>query len=145
MSNIKLIALEGLELSKATIEVIADNLIINVIEGFDSALETDLKLKFVEETVKLARSKINTLAINQSTGITSFEGCKITAKKGGQTLDYEKDQRYNDLKAELELRKQHLDQAYKFDGHFVTNDGEIIPKIPVKTFVKDSISYTFKK
>ena len=42
MSNIKLIALEGLELSKATIEVIADNLIINVIEGFDSALETDL-------------------------------------------------------------------------------------------------------
>ena len=145
MSNIKLIALDGLELSKATIEVIADNLIINVIEGFDSALETDVKLKFIEETVKLARGKINTLAINQSVGISSFEGCKIANKKGGQILDYEKDQRYNDLKAELELRKQHLDQAFKFDGHFVTNDGEIIPKVPVKTFVKDSISYTFKK
>ena len=145
MSNNNLMLLDGLELSKSTIDSLSNEIVNKALEGFDSALELDIKLKFIEETIKLARSKINTLAINQSIGITRFEGCKITAKKGGQTLDYEKDQRYNDLKAELELRKQHLDQAYKFDGHFVTNDGEIIPKIPVKTFVKDSIYYTFKK
>jgi len=145
MPNIKLIDLEGLELSKSIIEVIADNLIINVIEGFESALETDIKLKFIEETIKIARGKINTLAINQSTGITSFEGCKITNKKGGQTLDYEADKEYLRIKTLLDERKELLNQAYKLDINLVTNDGEIIPKVPVKTFVKDSISYTFRK
>jgi len=145
MPNIKLIDLEGLDLSKSIIEVIADNLIINVIEGFESALETDIKLKFIEETVKLARGKINTLAINQSTGIESFEGCKITNKKGGQILDYESDKEYLRLKTLLDERKELLNQAYKLDINLVTNDSEIIPKVPVKTFVKDSISYSFKK
>ena len=144
-SNIQLISLEGLELSKGTIEVIADNLIINVIDGFDSALETDIKLKFIEETIKLARGKINTLAINQSVGVASFEGCKITAKKGGQTLDYEADKEYLRLKTLLDERKELLNQAYKLSINLVTDDGEIIPKVPVKTFIKDSISYAFKK
>ena len=144
-NNIQLISLDGLELSKGTIEVIADNLIINVIEGFDSALETDIKLKFIEETVKLARGKINTLAISQSVGVTSFEGCKITAKKGGQTLDYEKDETYRYLKEQLDKRKYQLDMASKCDGFSCDSDGVEIPKVPVKTFIKDSISYTFKK
>jgi hypothetical protein len=145
-SNLQLITLYGMELSKATIEVQADNLIVNVIDGFQSALETDIKLKFIEETVKSARSKINTLAMNEAnTGIQSFEGCKVTQKKGGQILDYEQDPEYAKIKKELDARKSLLDTAFKTDGHLVINDGELVPKVPVKTFIKDSISYSFRK
>lgn len=145
-SNIQLLTLDGLELSKGTIEVIADNLIVNVIDGFDSALETDVKLKYVEKTIKLARGKINCLAIKEAEkGVNSYANCEISRKNGGKILDYEKDEVYKKIKKALDERKKQLDSAYNFDGFLADNDGVEIPKVPVKTFIKDSISYTFKK
>jgi len=135
-----------MELSKATIEVQADNLIVQVIDGFESALEVDVKLKFIEETVKNARGKINLLAMGEAAkGVKSIDGCTITQKVGGKTLDYEKDPGYAKIKKQLDGRKELLDTAFKTDGYLVDSDGLEVPKVPVKKWIKDSISYTFAK
>lgn len=144
--NIQLLTLDGMELSKSTIEVQADNIIANVIDGFDSALELDVKLKYVEETIKLARGKIKENVQKESDkGVNSYQGCTVSKKKGSYRLDYSKDKVYSDIEKELEERKKLLDQAYNSTAILVINDGEIVPKVPVKTWVADSISYTFKK
>jgi hypothetical protein len=49
------------------------------------------------------------------------------------------------LKKQLDERKALLSQSFKTVHNVITEQGEIVPKLPVKSYTSDSISYTFKK
>jgi len=121
-----------------------------LIEPFESgektAIEMDMQLKFVEETVKQAREKINGFVTqsNIDKGL-EIEGCKVSRREGYAQLNYEDDKTYLQLKTLLAERKELIDSAFKSNHNIVTDDGEIIPKVSVKSYTKDSVSYTFKK
>jgi hypothetical protein len=121
-----------------------------LIEAFENgektAIEMDMQLKFVEETIKEARVNISKYvsSSNIEKGLT-LNGCKISKREGYAQLNYEDDFEYLRLKTLLAERKELLDSAFKSSHNIVTNDGEIIPRVSVKSYTKDSISYTFKK
>ena len=138
------IDLVGLELTKSNIEKIASDLTKQVDEGFQDAIELDCKLKFVELALKIAREKLNNKAIFQAHNRHEINTVKTTVKTGHAILNYEEDDAYNKLKERLEERKGHLILAFRSKNEIVVN-GEIIPKVSVKSYVKDSITYTFPK
>lgn len=138
------IDLVGLELTKSNIEKIASDLTKQVDEGFQDAIELDCKLKFVESTVKVAREKLNSKAIFQAHNRHEINTVKTTVKIGYAQLNYEEDDAYKKLKERLEERKEHLNLAFKSKDEIVVN-GEIIPKVSIKSYVKDSITYIFPK
>ncbi len=134
------------ELSKSNILVLAESLIQPFENGEKTAIEMDMQLKFVEETVKQAREKINGFVTqsNIEKGL-EIEGCKVSRREGYAVLNYEDDKEYLRLKTLLAERKELLDSAFKSKHNIVTDDGEVIPKVSVKSYTKDSVSYTFKK
>jgi hypothetical protein len=138
------IDLVGLELTKSNIEVLASNIINQVNEGFQDAIELDCRLKFVEETLKKAREKLKKQVLLAGINRQEINGVKTSFRNGYAILDYETDSTYEVLKNKLSERKDHLDLAFKSKDEIVIN-GEIIPKIAVKNYTADSISYTFSK
>lgn len=135
------------ELSKSNITNLSEMLIEPFENGEKTAIEMDMQLKFVEEIVKQAREKINGFVTqsNIEKGL-EIEGCKVSRREGYAVLNYEEDPIYLDLKEKLAQRKSDLDYAFK--SNFTTCDeetGEVIPKVSVKSYTKDSVSYTFKK
>ncbi len=147
MNNKNEIGLLGsLELSKPSMNILALKLIEPFQNDEKTAIEMDMQLKFIEETVKQARVNINNYVTssNIEKGLT-INGCKVSRKEGYAQLNYEDDPEYLRLKTELEERKKILDYAFKSNLNIVTDDGEVIPKVSVKSYTKDSVSYTFKK
>lgn len=134
------------ELSKSNILDLATKLIQPFKNGEKTAIEMDMQLKFIEETIKKSREQMNSfvLASNIAKG-TEINGCKIATKEGYAQLNYEEDCSYFMLKEKLAYRKQQLDEAFKCKNEIVnTETGEIIPKVSIKGYTKDSVSYTFK-
>ena len=146
MQTSQQIDLLGLELSKSNIEAISENLLLPLKDDKVDVLELDIRLKFIEETVNKAREKINSELLNKNIekGCELF-GAKISKRNGYAILDYEQDSEYLRLKNLLEARKEVLTQAHNTIHNVVTEDGEIVPKVSVKSYTKDSVSYTFKK
>lgn len=138
------IDLLGSELSKSKIEELSTALCKPFNDGIQNALETDLKLKFIEETVKKAREKLNPFVLN-SILVDEINGCKVSKRNGYAILDFEQDAEYAMLKKQLDERKALLSQSFKTVHNVVTEQGEVVPKLPVKSYTSDSISYTFKK
>ena len=134
------------ELSKSNISKLSEMLIEPFESGEKTAIEMDMQLKFVEETVKQAREKINgfVTSSNIEKGL-EIEGCKVSRREGYAQLNYEDDKEYLRLKTLLAERKELLDSAFKSNHNIVTDEGEVIPKVSVKNYTKDSVSYTFKK
>ncbi len=134
------------ELSKSNISKLSEMLIEPFESGEKTAIEMDMQLKFVEETVKQAREKINGFVTqsNIDKGL-EIEGCKVSRREGYAQLNYEDDKTYLQLKTLLAERKELLDSAFKSNHNIVTDEGEVIPKVSVKNYTKDSVSYTFKK
>lgn len=134
------------DLSKTSIKTISEKILQVFENGEKTALELDLELKFAEEIIKKTREELNTWVL-KSTVSSDLEinGCKIAYKSGYAQLNYEQDSEYLELKTKLAERKKLLDLAYKSGQNIVTDEGEIIPKVRVKNYTKDSITYTFKK
>ena len=134
------------ELSKLNINTLADKLIEQFENGNKTAIEMDMQLKFIEETVKQARVNINNYVTSShiEKGLT-INGCKVSRKEGYAQLNYEDDPEYLRIKTLLAERKELLDSAFKSSHNIVTDEGEVIPRVSVKSYTKDSVSYTFKK
>lgn len=133
------------QLTKTQIEVTASDLIESVTDGWEDALDLDLRLKFMEECVKQARAKIepNVRAIAEN--MKKKFGVKISFRNGYANYDYEADRQYKYLIDKANERKEVLKNAAKSKHIIMTDDGEQILKVPVKSYVKDSVSYTFEK
>ena len=133
-------------LDKVGIEEVSENLIELFKNGELDALEMDCKLKFAEESIKVAREKIKPYVLKKEIGSThELFGCKVSKRNGYAILDFEQDAEYAMLKRQLDERKALLSQSFKTVHNVVTEDGEVVPKLPVKSYTSDSISYTFKK
>lgn len=135
------------ELSKSNISTLAIKLLEPFENGEKTAIELDMQLKFIEETIKEARVNINSYVTssNIEKGLI-LNGCKVSRKEGYAQLNYEDDCTYFMLKEKLAYRKQQLDEAFKCKNEIVnTETGEVIPKVSIKGYTKDSVSYTFKK
>lgn len=133
-------------LDRVGIEEIADMLITPFINENLDALQMDCKLKFAEESIKVAREKIKPWVMKKEIGSThELFGCKVSKRNGYAILDFEQDAEYAMLKKQLDERKALLSQSFKTVHKVITEDGEVVPKLPVKSYTSDSISYTFKK
>ncbi len=133
-------------LDKVGIEEVSENLIELFKNGELEALEMDFKLKFAEEYIKVAREKIKPWVMKKEIGSThELFGCKVSKRNGYAILDFEQDAEYAMLKKQLDERKALLTQSFKTVHNVITEDGEVVPKLPVKSYTSDSISYTFKK
>ena len=134
------------ELSKSNISTLANKLIEPFENGEKTAIEMDMQLKFIEETIKEARANINSYVTssNIDKGLV-LNGCKVSRKEGYSQLNYDDDIEYLRLKTLLAERKELLDSAFKSTHNIVTDEGEVVPKVSVKGYTKDSVSYTFKK
>lgn len=134
------------QLDRVGIEEVSENLIESFKNGEFEALEMDCKLKFAEESIKSAREKIKPYVMKKEIGSThELFGCKVSKRNGYAILDFEQDSEYAMLKKQLDERKALLSQSFKTVHNVVTEDGEVVPKLPVKSYTSDSISYTFKK
>ena len=133
------------ELSKSNISKFSEMLIEPFENGEKTAIEMDMQLKFIEETIKQARASINSYVTssNIEKGLT-INDCKVSRKEGYAQLNYEDDPEYLRIKTLLAERKELLDSAFKSSFNIVTDDGEVIPRVSVKSYTKDSVSYTFK-
>ena len=145
-NNTQIDLLGSNELSKSNILTLSEKLIEPFEKGEKTAIEMDMQLKFIEETIKQARANINSYVTssNIEKGL-EINGCKISRKEGYAQLNYEDDPEYLRIKTLLAERKELLDSAFKSTHNIVTDDGEVIPKVSVKSYTKDSVSYTFKK
>ena len=136
----------SVQIDRVGIEEVSENLIELFKNGELDALEMDCKLKFAEESIKVAREKIKPYVIKKEIGSThELFGCKVSKRNGYAILDFEQDAEYAMLKKQLDERKALLSQSFKTVHNVVTEDGEVVPKLPVKSYTSDSISYTFKK
>ena len=136
----------SVQLDRVGIEEVSENLIESFKNGELDALEMDCKLKFAEESIKSAREKIKSYVMKKEIGSThELFGCKVSKRNGYAILDFEQDAEYAMLKKQLDERKALLTQAYKTVHNVVTEQGEIVPKLSVKSYTSDSIIYTFKK
>ena len=136
----------SVQLDRVGIEEIADNLITPFLNESLDALEMDCKLKFAEEAIKVAREKIKPWVLKKEIGSThELFGCKVSRRNGYAILDFEQDAECAMLKRQLDERKALLSQSFKTVHSVITEDGELVPKLPVKSYTSDSISYTFKK
>jgi hypothetical protein len=145
-TNITTINPVSVMLDRVGIEEVSENLIELFKNGELEALEMDCKLKFAEESIKVAREKIKPYVLKKEIGSThELFGCKVSKRNGYAILDFEQDAEYAMLKNQLDERKALLSQSFKTVHNVVTEQGEIVPKLPVKSYTSDSISYTFKK
>lgn len=136
----------SVQLDRVGIEEVSENLIESFKNGELDALEMDCKLKFAEESIKSAREKIKPYVMKKEIGSThELFGCKVSKRNGYAILDFEQDAEYAMIKKQLDERKALLSQSFKTIHNVVTEDGEVVPKLPVKSYTSDSISYTFKK
>jgi hypothetical protein len=145
-TNLKNINPIHVNLDRVGIEEVSENLIELFKNGELEALEMDCKLKFAEESIKVAREKIKPYVMKKEIGSThELFGCKVSKRNGYAILDFEQDAEYAMLKKQLDERKALLSQSFKTVHNVVTDNGEVVPKLPVKSYTSDSISYTFKK
>ena len=145
-TNITTINPVSVMLDRVGIEEVSEKLIEAFKNGEIDALEMDCKLKFGEESIKVAREKIKPYVLKKEIGSThELFGCKVSKRNGYAILDFEQDAECAMLKKQLDERKALLSQSFKTVHNVVTEDGEVVPKLPVKSYTSDSISYTFKK
>ena len=140
LSDIKLT-----DISKELINKTAINLTLNVQEGFEDAIDLDVKLKFIEEIIKSSRELINSQVIKEAEEVKDRLGIKIQVKRGYPKYNFKEDVHYLELLQKAEQREQLLKEAVKTSHQILTEDGEIVPKCPVISYTKDSVSYIFRK
>ncbi len=85
------------------------------------------------------------IGANEPAAVEEFEQDKerwmdiASFSSGGVLKDYEKDPVYADLLAQLKQRKELLDLAFKSKDPIYDADGVEVPKVPVKSYRKDSL------
>lgn len=118
-------------------------------EGDVDALKAYASFKGIANTLKDATPELEKEAMVEADkygGKTfSANGVEFTFRNGSQTLDYGKDPVWLEIKTQLDARQELLKVAFKQKGAFYDEEGIEIPKVPVKTFTKDSLSVSFKK
>ena len=112
------------------------------------ALEQDIKLKALEESIGDARTKIKSKVLEVAVQVDSCLGVGVSTAKGGQTLDYSDDEEWSALEKKKKEREKLLKQAWELrqadpDSQLVISSEEI-PVVSVKSHTAASVRYKFK-
>jgi DNA-binding transcriptional regulator GbsR (MarR family) len=147
MSDNNNLSLLGLELNKANIDIIADQLASEVKEGWKDASIVCTQAKYLQKVAESVLEKCEQelkkeIALNNNK--ISTLSIEISEKKGYAQLDYESDEIYLELKNKLTERKKELDLARKTEHNIVDNDGVVIPRVDIKGYTKDAIVMKLK-
>ena len=106
----------------------------------------DEDLTLIASQVVRFKEYISTIESELRKHLTPNEahGIKIEAQNTGDRLNYEDDEVYSNLKAQLKEREAQLKMAHKSVGLMLEEDNEtIIPKVGIKTHGKETIKITF--
>ena len=82
---------------------------------------------------------------NEKNALLSWEQHKddfdnVTYNQGGKILNYNEDPIYYSIKLMLDDRKELLDLAFKSKDNIFDSEGVQVPKVPVKSFRKESLN-----
>lgn len=91
----------------------------------------ELKPYAIEEREKYPEKRLN------------IKGAFVELSYTGDRLDYDSDPIYKELNDAKKQRQKQLKDAYKTSNDIVTSDGEVIPKIPVKSAGKQIIKINY--
>jgi len=106
----------------------------------------DEDLTLIASQVVRFKEYISTIESELRKHLTPNEahGIKIEAQNTGDRLNYEDDEVYSQLKAQLKERESVLKMAHKSVGLMLEEDNEtIITKVGIKTHGKETIKITF--
>lgn len=128
---------------------ISDSLTSPVFNNEVDALDHDVKLKALEDSIDDARKKIKIKVIEAAEGRKSSLGVGFTITKGGTaSLNYIDDpawKRIEQMKKDREkLLKQSFELRQKDPESQLVVDGEEIPVVTVKAYSAESIRYKFE-
>jgi hypothetical protein len=76
------------------------------------------------------------------TNVQEIENFEVKKSTGGPMLDYAADHKYVELEFLLKERKELLDASFKTKETLFDGEGVEIPKVPIKSYRKDSITVT---
>ena len=113
------------------------------------ALDHDVKLKALEDSIDDARKKIKSKVIEAAEGRKSSLGVGFTITKGGTaSLNYSDDPAWVKLESMKKDREKLLKQAFEMhqkdpESQLVV-DSEEIPVVTVKSYSSESVRYKFE-
>ena len=145
----ELVTIPKSDISKAEIADIANALTLRILEGEVNPVAAHVRLKAVIKAVEqVLKATEQTVADEASKHGKTFQafGAEITLKEGSLTPNYEEDQVYADLKAQLKAREELLKMAFRQAGKtaiFDESTGEQVPVCTAKA-TKASIAVSFK-
>ena len=144
-----LVTIPKSDISKQDIADIAANLILRIEEGEVNPIAAHVRLKAVvkalEQVLKSTEDIVRDEAEKHGKTFSAF-GAEITLKEGGLTPNYEEDEVYADLKAQMKAREELLKIAFRQAGKtaiFDESTGEQVPVCTAKA-TKASIAVSFK-
>ena len=133
--------------TKHEIQELAENSIENVLNGEASALETFIDARKQAEYYTKIAEAVKDLAIEErelyKEKRLKMKGAAIELSYSGDRLQYDDDTIYKELNQALKQRQNELKEAYKCDNIIVDCNGEIVPKVPVKTHGKQIIKVSY--
>ena len=144
-----LITIPKSDICKAEIAQIAQQLTDRINDGEVNPIEAHIKLKAIvkalEATIKATEQTVADEASKHGKTFRAF-GAEITLKEGSLTPDFEEDEVYADLKAQLKDREEILKLAFRQAGKSAIFDkvtGEQVPVCTAKA-TKASIAVSFR-
>ena len=147
--NQELVSIPKSDISKAEIADIAAALTLRILEGEVNPVAAHVRLKAVikavEQVLKATEDAVRDEAEKNGKTFSAF-GAEITLKEGSLTPNYEEDEVYADLKAQMKAREELLKIAFRQAGKtaiFDESTGEQIPVCSAKA-TKSSIAVSFK-
>jgi len=144
-----LVTIPKSDISKQDIADIAAGLILRIEEGEVNPIAAHVRLKAVvkalEQVLKATEDIVRDEAEKHGKTFSAF-GAEITLKEGSLTPNYEEDEVYADLKAQMKAREELLKIAFRQAGKtaiFDESTGEQVPVCTAKA-TKASIAVSFK-
>lgn len=139
----------GIALTKSELQLFAEQTAQEVLDGRASALETSMRLKFVEESAAAARKLIEDAAIREA-GLYHKQdrnvlGVAFDVRSRQADLDYTCDPEIVRLLAEIDQRKKLLKAGADAGQEAVLINDEVVPVPERKAGVSTSLYLTFPK
>jgi 23S rRNA U2552 (ribose-2'-O)-methylase RlmE/FtsJ len=105
-------------------------------------IQAKIMKDYADGVYEAARSKVNDLDVSDLP--QNLSGVEISERNGYETIDYEADTIYANLKQRLKEREGLLKSVYQHSQklakvEIVDADGVLVPCVPVKSFVKSSL------
>jgi hypothetical protein len=133
---------------KETIQAESMQVVQRVKDGEISALNAHLMAKalvkmadvIVDQTKAETIKEAATYGKDQST----LFGASFQVANSPNTYDFESDTVYAELNEQLKKRRELLSQSLKTTADMVDINGEVIPKVPVKSHGGETLKVTFK-